>query len=77
MILGISLLEKEDKSETTPFPVRPLCGNKAEWLAAQSIDQGKNIRWIPICDLHADGWNDGKDWQAPLYMINTNAPFFF
>ena len=43
----------------------------ARFVAAQSEDQGETVRWVLICTDHADGWNDGGDWTAPMYEIGS------
>lgn len=52
----------------------PCSGNgrdePADYVAAQSTDQGKTIHWEIICAHHMDGWNDGGDWKAPVYPIS-------
>jgi hypothetical protein len=50
-------------------PTCTYCHTPATRLAAQSIDQGVTVDWVPICDHHADGWNDGGDWDAPVYIL--------
>ena len=44
----------------------------ARFVAAQSEDQGETIKWVLICTDHADGWNDGGDWNAPMYEIGPS-----
>lgn len=41
----------------------------AVFKAAQSSDAGKTVTWGFICELHATGWNDGGDWNAPVVRI--------
>lgn len=41
----------------------------ATYLAAQSSNAGKTVHWVRICDDHRDGWNDGGDWEAPIYPL--------
>lgn len=45
------------------------CGQYATFLAAQSTDQGETARWLPVCAAHVAGWNDGGDWDAPVYEL--------
>lgn len=42
----------------------------AEFLAAQSSDQGKTRSWVRICRTHREGWNDAGDWAAPVYRLD-------
>ena len=42
---------------------------EAEYLAAQSSDEGKIVSWVLICSGHAQGWNDGGDWVAPCIPL--------
>lgn len=42
---------------------------EAAYFAAQSIDQGKTVTWAPTCKFHVHGWNDGGDWEAPIFAI--------
>jgi hypothetical protein len=60
------------------MPRYPLCflckenyciERQAEFFAAQSVDQGTTIEWFPICQGHADGWNEGGDWHAPVFRL--------
>lgn len=41
----------------------------AKFVAAQSEDRGVTIQWVLVCADHADGWNDGSDWDAPMFAI--------
>ena len=43
--------------------------NEALFMAGQSMNQGIGLRWIPVCQDHADYWNDGGDWIAPVISI--------
>ena len=43
----------------------------ATHVAAQSSDQGQTVHWLVICDTHRDGWNDGGDWDAPVFAIGA------
>lgn len=70
-------------SEVT-MPQRPRCifcqqngyDVPATLLAAQSEDQGQSVSWVPICNSHADGWNDdGGDWDAPIYVLVERRAF--
>lgn len=27
------------------------------------------MSWVSICATHADGWNDGGDWAAPMFVL--------
>lgn len=45
----------------------------AAFLAAQSVDAGATVEWVLICRAHGAGWNDGGDWQAPIYRIGKVA----
>lgn len=45
------------------------CEADATKFGAQSTDLGKTIDWVPICDGHANGWNEGGDWIAPVVPI--------
>ena len=49
------------------------CQMPAEFAAAQSTDQGQTIDWQLICEDHAHTWNDGSDWEAPVYWIVLGA----
>lgn len=42
---------------------------RATAFGAQSTDCGKTVTWAPICDGHANGWNEGGDWDAPIIQI--------
>ena len=53
--------------------VDPVC--TAGYVAAQSPDQGKTVAWRLICKFHADGWNEGGDWNAPMYKIGERPAF--
>ena len=58
----------------TPHPKCIFCtqngyNHAASYLAAQSEDRGETVGWVPICTDHADGWNDGGDWTAPMYSL--------
>lgn len=41
----------------------------ATHIGAQSTDGGATVTWTPICGTHADGWNDGGDWRAPVFRL--------
>lgn len=41
----------------------------ATFVAAQSTDRGKTVDWVLICVDHADGWNEGSDWTAPMFAL--------
>jgi hypothetical protein len=41
----------------------------ARFTAAQSRDKGHTVAWFPICEGHADGWNEGGDWNAPVIPL--------
>ena len=43
----------------------------AHYLAAQSSDGGHTVSWVTICHAHRGGWNDGGDWQAPVYPLGS------
>lgn len=45
----------------------------AMFRAAQSTDQGQNRTSVLICEDHADGWNDGGDWDAPVELVDTEG----
>ena len=47
---------------------------EAEFIAAQSTDQGRTVTWVCVCAGHACGWNDGGDWDAPVFRIASNRP---
>ncbi len=42
---------------------------KAKYIAQQSEDKGKTITEVPICEGHAEGWNDGGDWKAKVTLL--------
>ena len=41
----------------------------ARFLAAQSLDGGKTITWTFICAGEMLSWNDGGNWDAPIYQL--------
>ena len=41
----------------------------ATLLAAQSSDRGQTVKWVAVCADHADGWTEGSDWDAPMYVL--------
>lgn len=43
----------------------------AKFVAAQSSDQGQNVSWVCICAGHALDWNEGGDWEAPMFPIGA------
>jgi len=45
-------------------------GNPVEYIADQSIDQGKTRTSLRICGMCAEYWNDGSDWDAPCVKIS-------
>lgn len=45
------------------------CETPAMFIAAQSEDAGRTVDWVLICVYHADGWNDGGDWNAPVIPL--------
>ena len=45
------------------------CCIRAKFLGAQSLNAGKYVTWIKVCDYHALDWNKGGDWEAPLLPI--------
>lgn len=47
----------------------------ATLLGAQSEDRGRTVSWVAICDTHADGWNEGGDWEAPLFVLVERSAF--
>lgn len=50
------------------------CGDAAQFVAAQSESAGKNsVTWRLICVYHRDGWNDGGDWIAPIYILGKRV----
>ncbi len=46
------------------------CNDTAVFVGAQSEDQGKTVEWFPLCRDHADGWNEGGDWEAPVVTVS-------
>lgn len=46
----------------------------AGYLAAQSSNGGKTLVWRKICKDHLEGWNEGGDWQAPVYALTPVTP---
>jgi hypothetical protein len=54
------------------------CGSEGEQtgachFAAQSEDGRNSVSWVPVCDAHAEGWNDDRDWDAPIYRIEKDV----
>lgn len=45
----------------------------AKFVAAQSENCGETVDWVLICADHANGWNEGGDWAAPMYTISDQA----
>lgn len=45
------------------------CAQPASFECAQSTDAGQTVSWVLACDFHADGWNEGSDWTAPIFQI--------
>lgn len=43
--------------------------NKANYVAAQSADQGKTIKWLFVCQRHVVNWVEDSDWPAPVYKL--------
>lgn len=45
--------------------------NAATYLGAQSVDQGETVTHVRICQGHAETWNDGSDWDAPVVPLKS------
>lgn len=52
-----------------PKPSCSFCGDPAKYLAAQSTNAGKTIKWVYACKAHMWRWNEGSDWEAPVYQM--------
>jgi len=48
----------------------------AEYLAAASYNRGKKITWRRICADCAYFWNEGGDWEAPVYKIDLSTTHY-
>jgi len=68
-------IRKAHTRHNPPHPRCPLCrvcaldhddevARQATWLMPQSIDAGKTITFILVCDGHHKEWWDGADWDG-------------
>lgn len=63
------------QSTMLPSDRRPRCDfcddpkRAAYYLAAQSVNQGRTTTWGLVCENHIQGWNDGGDWDAPIFRL--------
>ena len=51
-----------------------LCKADATHIAAQSEDQGVTVTFVPICADEVPGWNEGGDWDAPVFELGSRVP---
>lgn len=47
------------------------CHETAVYLAAQSLTEGKQVKWRQVCPGHIVDWNHGGDWEAPVYQLSN------
>jgi hypothetical protein len=43
--------------------------NPATHVTAQSSDEGVTRTWVLVCVGHAEDWNDGHGWIAPVFKL--------
>jgi len=53
------------------YTVCQFCAGRPTHVAAQSTDGGVTVTLVLVCDAHAEGWNEGGDWEAPIYPLST------
>ena len=52
-------------------PECDFCKLPASYVAEQMVErrEGKTVRWRLVCFNHMAGWNEGNDWESPVFEI--------
>lgn len=65
----------------TPHRIKgavPLCGfceQPARFVCPQSTTGGDPVVWVLACQMHADGWWEGCDWEGPIFRLGKQVDY--